>query len=151
MKMSDTDKIKGRCLCGEIGFEYRGKVNWVLNCHCETCRRATSSPMTTWISVPNENFTILRGEPARFSSSPGVSRMFCATCGAQMSYENEKMPGEIHLYAASLVDPNAVEPTCHVFEGEKLAWFEVHDALPRYSTTRMGGAVEPDHFGPRIG
>lgn len=144
-----TDRIEGRCLCGAITFAYSGDVNWVLNCHCETCRRATSSPMTTWISVPLENFTLTSGTPSRYSSSPGVSRMFCPTCGTPLSYEGDKMPGEIHLYAASLNDPNAVEPTCHVFESEKLDWFDAHDTLPRYATTRKGGTVEPDHFGPR--
>ena len=144
-----TETIKGRCMCGNIQFEYSGDVNWILNCHCESCRRATSSPMTTWISVPNENFTFTAGETANFSSSPGVTRQFCPNCGTPISFETEKMPGEIHLYAASLLDPNSVQPTCHVFEEEKLEWFEVHDQLPRYATTRKGGTVDPDHYGPR--
>ncbi|WP_196260931.1 GFA family protein [Pelagibacterium limicola] len=142
-------KVEGRCLCGCIGFEYNGSVNWIINCHCETCRRATSSPMTTWISVPFSNFAFSRGQPAKYESSPGVVRRFCPSCGTPLSYESEKMPGEIHLYAASLLDPNSVEPTCHVFESEKLAWFEVHDNLPRYATSRKGGTVAPDHIGPR--
>lgn len=141
--------VKGRCLCGQTRFEYSGDPNWVLHCHCESCRRATSSPMTTWISVPNENFALTAGTPSTYSSSPGVTRMFCSNCGSPLSFETEKMPGEIHLYAASLDDPTAVIPTCHVFEEERIDWFEVHDQLPRYATTRMGGKVAPSHIGPR--
>jgi hypothetical protein len=29
---------KGRCLCGEIRFEYRGPSIETLHCHCESCR-----------------------------------------------------------------------------------------------------------------
>lgn len=143
-----TETVKGRCLCGAVEFEFTGVVNWVLNCHCETCRRATSSPMTTWVSVPNENFKFSKGVLSTYSSSPGVLRKFCSTCGSPLSYEGERMPGEIHLYVASLDNPSNLPPTCHVFESEKLSWFDVHDTLPRYSTTRKGGTVEPDHFGP---
>ncbi|WP_404403287.1 GFA family protein [Pelagibacterium halotolerans] len=144
-----NDTITGRCLCRKIEFEFSGDVNWVLNCHCETCRRSTSSPMTTWVSVPNENFKFVKGVPCKYSSSKGVLRKFCSDCGSPLSYESEKMPGEIHLYLASLDDPNILEPTCHVFESEKLSWFEVHDTLARYATTRKGGAIKPDHFGPK--
>jgi len=144
--MSD---IRGHCSCGEIRFLYRGDTKWELHCHCESCRRATSSPMTTWISVPNENFEFTSGTPSEYASSPGVVRRFCPNCGSQLSFETEKMPGEIHLYAVSLENPSVVTPTCHVFEGEKIEWFDVHDDLPRYRTTRMGGKLEPDHYGPK--
>jgi len=144
--MSD---INGHCLCGEIQFSYQDEPNWVLNCHCESCRRATSSPMTTWISVPNENFRFVSGTPSEYASSPGVRRTFCPNCGSPMSFETEKMPGEIHIYAASLENPETVTPTCHVFESEKLGWFDTHDDLPRYATTRLGGKADPTHFGPR--
>ena len=42
----------GHCLCRAIAFSFEGAPNWTLHCHCESCRRATSSPMATWVSVP---------------------------------------------------------------------------------------------------
>ena len=42
-----TESHKGRCLCGAVEFEFEGKPNWVAYCHCESCRRNTSSPTTT--------------------------------------------------------------------------------------------------------
>lgn len=143
-------QTKGHCLCGQISFSYTGDPKWVLHCHCETCRRATSSPMATWISVPDENFAYTSGTPSQYSSSPEVIREFCPNCGTPMSFRTQKMPGEIHLYAVSLEDPNSVSPSCHVFEAEKLGWFDVHDDLPRYATTRMGGKADPTHRGPRM-
>lgn len=139
--------LTGRCFCGGITFSAEGKVNWVANCHCESCRRATSSPMTTWISVPLEGFHMAGDTPARHSSSPGVTRMFCPTCGSPLSYENTIYPGEIHLYVASLSNPEAFAPGAHVYDGERIPWFDTVDNLPRYHGTGSGGAG-PVRFGP---
>jgi hypothetical protein len=142
------ETVEGRCLCGAVVFRYKGAPNWVVHCHCETCRRATSSPMTTWVSVPRTTFAFTKGAPRHFNSSPGVRRGFCETCGSPLTYESERMPDEVHLYAASLVQPDRVSPSRHVFAEEQLPWFEVLDDLPRFATTSRGGA-SPLRVGPR--
>jgi hypothetical protein len=145
--MTDA-RVEGRCLCGAITFEYVGEPNWVLHCHCESCRRATSSPMTTWISVLRQAFQVKQGTPRYFSSSLGVRRGFCGTCGSPLSYENERIADEVHLYAASLCDPARVNPTRHVFAEEQLPWLDTADQLPRFARTGGRGA-QPIRFGPR--
>ena len=47
---------KGRCLCGRVSFEYHGPEIWRGHCHCESCRRNTSSPFTTWFGVSNSAY-----------------------------------------------------------------------------------------------
>ena len=143
-----TAKVEGRCLCGSVVFNYEGDPNSTLHCHCESCRRATSSPMTTWISVPRSAFVLVKGAPRHFHSSPGVKRGFCENCGSPLTYENDRIPDEVHLYAASLSDPSSVVPGRHVFVSEQLPWFEVLDELPRYATTSRGGAA-PIRVGPQ--
>ena len=138
----------GHCLCRAVQFEFQGVPNSTYHCHCESCRRATSSPVTTWINVPKSGFRFTKGAVAIFSSSPGVRRGFCPACGSPLLYENDKMPDEIDLYAASLSNPAALTPTRHVFTQEQLPWFEVHDDLPRYATTMRSGAP-PVRHGPR--
>jgi len=140
--------VEGHCLCGSVRFQYEGEPNWILNCHCESCRRATSSPMTTWISVPRSTFLFKQGVASYFASSPGVRRGFCGTCGSQLTYENERMPDEVHIYAALLTDPSRVSPSRHVFVEEQLPWFETADLLPRFATTSRRGA-QPIRHGPR--
>jgi hypothetical protein len=142
-----SGKIEGRCLCGSVVFHYEGTPNWTVHCHCESCRRATSSPVTTFISVPRSVFAFIKGEPRYFGSSPGVKRGFCENCGSPLTYENERMPDEVHLYAASLSSPVDVAPERHVFVAEQLSWFEVLDGLPRYAATSRGAV--PLRTGPR--
>src|ERR671919_609806 len=101
----------GHCLCGAVAFAYDGQPNWTLNCHCESCRRATSGVMTTWLSIPRAAFRYTRGAPAYFASSPGVRRGFCAQCGSPLTYENERLAGEIHVLAGALTEPERVQPS----------------------------------------
>jgi hypothetical protein len=96
--------------------------------------------MTMWISVLRRIFAFTKGTPRYFSSSPGVRRGFCESCGSPLTYENEGVPEEVHLDAASLFDPRAVSPSRHVFTVAQLPWLEILDDLPRYATTSRGGA-----------
>ncbi len=129
---------KGRCLCGDVTFEYEGAENWCGHCHCESCRRQTASPFTTFIGVPLEAYRYTGKEPACYESSPGVRRWFCANCGAPVAYEAERFAGEIHFYAALLENPDAVTPQFHVHCAEKLAWLELADELPKHARTSSG-------------
>lgn len=53
----------GHCRCGNIAYEYDGDPILVVHCHCESCRRQTSSPVTTFALVPKAALRFTRGEP----------------------------------------------------------------------------------------
>jgi len=137
----------GRCLCGAIQYEYAGQPTLVAHCHCESCRRQTSSPMTTFVLVPKAALQFTRGEVKEFASSPGVWRSFCARCGSPIYYRTDRRPDVIDLYAGTLSDPSALAPQCHVHAEEQLPWFEVLDDLPRYLGATRADA--PTRHGPR--
>jgi hypothetical protein len=130
--MSAMTPIEGRCLCGAVRYEFTGPENWTAYCHCESCRRATASPVTAFLGVPLAAFRFTGKAPAVYHSSPGVRRSFCAGCGTPMAYEADRFPDEIHLYAATLEKPEAYRPQEHVYCAERLAWFDVKDDLPRH-------------------
>ncbi len=122
----------GRCLCGAVRFSYEGPEVWVGHCHCESCRRATASPFTTFLGVPRHAVRFA-GTPARsYRSSPGVRRSFCGTCGTPIAYESDRFPDEIHLYAANLDAPAEAKPQFHVHTAEQLPWIVLADGLPRH-------------------
>lgn len=140
--------MQGHCLCQSVTFECNERANWTLHCHCESCRRATSSPLTTWISVPRRAFRFTKGTPSYFTSSPGVRRGFCPNCGSPLTWESTRIPDEVHFYAVCLADPSSVVPERHVFVNEQLSWIETTDKLPRFATTSRGGA-QPLRHGPK--
>lgn len=137
----------GHCLCGAVKFAYDAEPKWTLNCHCESCRRAVSAPMATWISVPSDALQFTAAVPTYYASSPGVRRGFCGKCGSPLTYENEKLPGEVHLLAVALSEQDKVKPSAHIFVEDQLPWFDAADDLPRYMKTRRN--AEPIRKGPR--
>jgi hypothetical protein len=123
---------RGSCLCGEVSFEFHGPESWVAHCHCESCRRATSSPFTTFFGVPRTAYRFTGRKPGIYESSPGVRRLFCSRCGSHVAYDAEKHPHEIHFYAASLEDHRGLSPQAHVHWAERVPWIELADTLPKY-------------------
>jgi hypothetical protein len=131
--MEEEAMARGRCLCGAVTFEYEGAENWKAHCHCESCRRNTSSPFTTWFGVEKTVFKFIGQQPSIYISSPGARRMFCGTCGTPIAFEHDKYPNEIHLYAASLENSAEFTPQSHVHWAERVPWILLSDELPRYN------------------
>lgn len=125
--------MHGRCFCGQITFEVDEPVQACVNCHCESCRRQCSAPMTTYVGVADGNWRWLTGTPKTYRSSPGVERTFCDTCGTPLSFRSDNMSGVMHLYVAALGEPEKFEPTLHVSHEEKLPWLELGDNLPTHT------------------
>ncbi len=124
---------RGRCLCGKVAYEFEGDINWSGHCHCESCRRNTSSVVATFIGVPRTAFRFTGAEPKAYVSSKGVRRLFCADCGSPIAYDADAYPDEIHFYTGTLERPQDLPPTFHVFYDEKLPWLEIDDDLPRHA------------------
>lgn len=123
---------RGHCLCGAVTFAYQGPENWRAHCHCESCRRQTSSPFTTFMGVPNGAYRFTGDKPKVYVSSPGVRRLFCGHCGSPIAYDADAFPDEIHFYAASLEQPEDFSPSFHVHTAEQLPWIHLNDGLPRH-------------------
>ncbi len=139
------DGGSGRCLCGAVRFAFTGAPLWQNHCHCESCRRATASGFTSFLSVPKARVT-WTGTATTYASSLGVIRRFCGTCGTQMSYETAARPDDVDLYAATLDDPAQFAPEDHDHWNEHLPWIIPGDGLPRLTAPRAMGPGED--FGP---
>lgn len=144
-----ADVVSGRCLCGNLQFELRGKRLWVAHCHCESCRRNTGSAVATFVGYNKDQLTYTSGQRKFYQSSPGVQRGFCADCGTPMTYEADRCPDEVHLYVSTIDNPGAFRPQVHVFFGERIPWLELEDDLPRYEALVPG--AEPVAWGPLHG
>ena len=124
--------MRGHCLCGNVSFEIDPPVQTCVNCHCESCRRQCSAPVTTYIGIPDEQWRWTGTPPQIFVSSPGVQRTFCGTCGTPVSFRSNRMSGIMHFFAAVMEDPERFKPTLHVAFEEKLPWLILEDELPAH-------------------
>jgi len=114
------DIHEGGCLCGALRFEARGKPLWIAHCHCRSCRRNTGSAFATFVGYKREQFRVIKGALQNYTSSPGVARSFCGTCGTPLTYA-----------------------AAHVHVGERLPWLHLDDGLPRFLTTGDEGDPLP--------
>lgn len=122
---------RGHCLCRAVTFQYEGPERWRGYCHCDSCRRQTSAPVTAFVGVPRRAARLAGATLAVFESSPGVRRSFCSRCGSPVAYESVRWPDEIHFYTAALEHPEAAAPQHHANWHERLPWLALSDALPR--------------------
>jgi hypothetical protein len=84
-----------------------------------------------------------------YESAPGIHRTFCPDCGTPLSYEAE-WQGQVivGLFVGTLDNPELFPPERHVFDLDRISWFDVADHLPRYHQTPS--AKDPIRFGPAI-
>ena len=126
-----TPPFTGRCLCAAVTFRGTAAPLWQVHCHCESCRRATASPFTSFFGIADGQWQWTGATPATYASSPGTYRDFCPRCGTPMAYHADRFPGETHFYAATLDRPETYEPQAHVHTDEMLPWLHLSDGLPR--------------------
>lgn len=127
----------GHCLCKAVTWEFEGDTTWECYCHCDDCRRNCAAPVVAWLGVPLKNFRWTATKPKIFESSKGVYRYFCGDCGSPIGFEADHYPGGMHLYAASLNDPEKFNPTFHVNFSSKLPWLHMQDDLKKFDHTLL--------------
>ena len=124
---------KGQCLCGALSFEVEGDPLWSAICHCESCRRATSSPFTAFVGFSRDSVRWTGDTPASYAHSEKAERLFCKKCGSQIAYMSNSRTDQIDLYTASFEDPNAFAPTKTAFREEALSFIQALPNLPDWN------------------
>lgn len=99
----------------------------------------SGAPAAAWISTTANAFAFTKGKPARYASSPGVQRQFCAACGTQLTYAGPDYGDAIDVTTASLDDPDAFPPTHHSWLSHDIAWIKFGDGLPMFRKSRSDG------------
>jgi hypothetical protein len=133
--------VRGRCLCGDLGFSAKLPSKWVAHCHCTQCQRGSGAAFVTWVGLHAANASI--DDPhARlrwFESSPGAERGFCTRCGSSPFFRSARWPGELHVTLANFLDPVDRAPQAHVFWDTHVPWVQLdeHDGLPRQPATQL--------------
>jgi hypothetical protein len=97
MGSEQSQVIRGRCMCGDIRYEFTGPMLDAVHCHCESCRRQSSSPFSTFFNVDKKCYT--QGTPVVYKSSGEVECTHCGRCGAPITYERLDFGDDLPCYA----------------------------------------------------
>ena|SRR5215211_7633735 len=121
----------GGCMCGAVRMQAVGEPTGVVYCHCRDCRASNGAPVSLFAGYRAGQVEWSRGEPRGYRSSTTVVRSFCPDCGTPLSYQDEKLPGEVYVPVGIFDDPVAFEPEAHSWVSQRVPWFDVRDDLPR--------------------
>ena len=82
--MTEQREISGQCLCGAVKITATVTNPIVRACHCDMCRRHTSS---MFMSLPTDpESQTIEGPAKSFQSSEWAERGFCEVCGSTLWY-----------------------------------------------------------------
>ena len=109
-----SKKYTGRCACGAITFAFDQTPEFVANCHCLDCKKASGGEMATFFGK-------------------GLDRNFCPECGARLFTTNlETFPGLVFVALGSLDRPELIGPKIEMFTKRRLAWNKPLD-IPQFT------------------
>ena len=119
-----SEQHEGGCLCGAVRFVGIGEPLGVAWCHCQSCRKHSGAPVSVFVAFRRDAYMVTKGEIAKFSSSPGRLRGFCAKCGSTLTCEGESS-SEMHFHVGAFDAAARLEPTRHIFPEERLPWLDL--------------------------
>lgn len=112
-------------MCGAVRYRLSCMPTHSTVCHCPDCRHACGAQSVAWVTLPSEHFAFVRGEPARFRSSPRAERTFCGRCGTSLTFQGDDRKHEIDVTTGTLDDPEPFPPTEQVFSEHRISWVKI--------------------------
>ena len=128
----DHNTLTGRCLCGDVQFEFGERITGALFCHCRTCQRAGGAAFSLNAIYARSTLKFRRGEATWYRSSRIAERGFCRTCGSPL-FVRYNVPEWRTWIAVSLGahdEPDAVPAERHFGIESKLDCIHLADGLP---------------------
>ena len=121
---------RGSCLCGAVHFTVACALPPPDACHCTQCRKHTGHYLVS-TDVPKAALT-MTGERALlwYTSSPGIRRGFCGTCGSTLFWEPIERD-RIAIAMGAFEAPTGTMLGHHIFVADKGDYYAITDGLPQ--------------------
>jgi hypothetical protein len=128
---------EGGCLCGAIRYRVTGDPVAATLCHCVDCRRASGGTNVAWAVFEKADFEWLAGDPAHYSSSPGIHWLFCRDCGSMVGYRRSERPNHMDITTGTLDDPDRFPPIDEIWLSQKIGWEALHPELRKFERSSL--------------
>ena len=127
----------GKCYCGAVTYEIEGDIDYIVHCHCRSCRRACGAAFYSAGFLPASRFSVTSGETQirefNFPENPSGARCFCGTCGGRL-YIRLPVPGLINVAINTLEQEPQEYVGVHINVESKAPWDEIPEGREQYTT-----------------
>ena len=132
---------EGGCVCGGVRYVVHGDPERVTLCHCTWCQRRTGAAFGIE-AVFCEDRVELAADMLRTyrhvsdGSGRWLDQQFCATCGANIGFTLEAVPGIRTIAAGTFDDPSWIDAETHrsrhVFVRSARRWCAIPEGIETY-------------------
>ena len=139
METSDDHptSVQGHCLCAKVHFTAGGPLRAVVACHCDECRRFTSSQWNATAAY-RDRLHIEGEEHIRwFSLNDHARRGFCGNCGSSLFFD-PKPRDYIAIAMGALDKPTGLDLAVHIWAQEAGDYLTLCDDLPKLEDSDHG-------------
>ena len=127
----------GKCYCGAVTYEIEGDIDYIVHCHCRSCRRACGAAFYSAGFLRASQFSVTSGETQlrefNFPENPSGARCFCGTCGGRL-YIRLPVPGLINVAINTLDQEPQEDVGGHINVESKAPWDEIPEGREQYTT-----------------
>jgi len=119
------------CLCGNVKLKIKGKLRYVVNCHCSQCMK-THGNFAAYTSCSEDNITYIKKRTLKwYRSSKIAKRGFCSKCGASMFYKLLKSDN-VSIAAGMFHNPTKLKTHSNIFTKGKLDYYKLDSVMPKF-------------------
>jgi hypothetical protein len=110
-----TNKITGRCHCGNIAYEADRARATYDDCECRGCQRASGALKVQYVVMPAAALKLTGGQPSEFRAQSAEECdkvgfwQFCPKCGAPVFWRSNK-GDQVDIFAGTLDDTRVYIP-----------------------------------------
>ena len=127
----------GKCYCGAVTYEIEGDIDYIVHCHCRSCRRACGAAFYSAGFLRASQLSVTSGETQirefTIPENPSGARCGCGTCGGRL-YIRLPVPGLINVAINTLDQEPHEDVGVHINVESKAPWDEIPEGREQYTT-----------------
>jgi hypothetical protein len=125
------------CSCGRLTVTVRGEPAEVYACSCADCQRKSGSAFT-YAALYLESAVTIAGEHRtwrrRGDSGRAIESGFCPTCGTNVFFQAEGLPGVIGVAVGCFSDASFTQPKRLFWASRRHRWLDLGEAIDLQET-----------------
>lgn len=135
-----SEKITGRCLCGNVHYETSSRPKAAGHCHCSDCKKTTGAGHATALFVPEEGFLVtgpVKSYGCKGDSGQDIIRYFCPNCGSYLYIDPKVANNTIGIMAGSLDNPELCQPTFQIYTKQRTSWDHLNNKIATFEHSQQ--------------